>query len=622
MSPSPRQSPSSFRQPPHPVSQNLSNGTTSSSTVPQPSPTQPQLASLANAGLKADSARKDSKTSNVAGRFEAPVLTGAAAMADEQRLKEESERQRPQLQSPNPVISTMNTLRAGALQAMSQSNDSSRLSPLTAATAPHRLTTTAAPDAMQVDQTSPTSMSSHEELRHAAYESSANRGDHSSGTRAEGRSNKALTYPPPPPADPQAQTPARGMSLPNAESRKSSGVKKHKCPHCATEFTRHHNLKSHLLTHSQEKPYACQQCSAKFRRLHDLKRHTKLHTGERPHICNKCGRKFARGDALARHNKGPGGCAGRRGSFDDDGFGEGGSGDEGMEDVVYANNDREDGSRDSHRRQSEPGHHHNHLVSSHGNASPAPYRQHSSTYPGVAAMSEGARVPHTTSSQVNSRASAASYTSAHFAGPTTYSQSGITESPGPLSPAPAEPQRQLPSTDSSLRDRSSSLTKAMQTQHMNRGVSQTASPMSLPPLGSQPPQLPPLSGLVQHGQHPAVSRNSLSSSIRSLPPSVTSPHPILSQDPNGPHSNAGSASSSHKQSSGASLREHLANQATHLTNAQNDPSHVDAFHSIKSEMEAMKAQFGAEVARLREENASLRSQLQQQNDRQHAPPPR
>ncbi|KAF2235092.1 hypothetical protein EV356DRAFT_419948, partial [Viridothelium virens] len=57
--------------------------------------------------------------------------------------------------------------------------------------------------------------------------------------------------------------------------------KKHTCPYCSAEFTTYHNLKSHLLTHNQDKPYVCISCQARFRRLHELKRHTKLHAQER-----------------------------------------------------------------------------------------------------------------------------------------------------------------------------------------------------------------------------------------------------------------------------------------------------------------------------------------------------
>lgn len=129
--------------------------------------------------------------------------------------------------------------------------------------------------------------------------------------------------------DSQLRTPnlsaAGGINLPVSEAGHQIGLeapsqKKHKCPYCDTEFTRHYNLKSHLLTYSQERPYVCQTCQMRFRRLHDLKRHMKLHTGEQPHICPKCDRKFVRAEALARHS-GKYGCAGRRrsiGSLDND----------------------------------------------------------------------------------------------------------------------------------------------------------------------------------------------------------------------------------------------------------------------------------------------------------------
>ncbi|KAE9581109.1 hypothetical protein CGMCC3_g3199 [Colletotrichum fructicola] len=179
--------------------------------------------------------------------------------------------------------------------------------------------------------------------------------------------------------------PARGMSFPmpspGHESPTQSSGKKHKCPFCDTEFTRHHNLKSHLLTHSQEKPYICQECSMRFRRLHDLKRHSKLHTGEKPHVCPKCDRKFARGDALARHSKGAGGCAGRRssmGSFAETDDMDGPSmadGDDSMAGVVYGN---EEDMTEEERRLSLPSIKAQHVA---GQGNMEGYAPHSRTYP-------------------------------------------------------------------------------------------------------------------------------------------------------------------------------------------------------------------------------------------------
>ena len=54
-----------------------------------------------------------------------------------------------------------------------------------------------------------------------------------------------------------------------------------KCPHCSHQFARHHNLKTHLLTHSDSERtvHRCSDCTYRFRRLQDLKRHSKFHTG-------------------------------------------------------------------------------------------------------------------------------------------------------------------------------------------------------------------------------------------------------------------------------------------------------------------------------------------------------
>ncbi|KAL1595988.1 hypothetical protein SLS60_009679 [Paraconiothyrium brasiliense] len=410
----------------------------------------------------------------------------------------------------------------------------------------------------------------------------------------ENPSNRAFTFPGPL-ADHDPRAPTRQMSLPGYQnSPKSPSAKRHKCPYCATDFTRHHNLKSHLLTHSQEKPYECPTCQARFRRLHDLKRHTKLHTGERPHTCPKCGRRFARGDALARHNKGQGGCAGRRSSFGIDNEDMDGKGEDGMDGVIY--HDGEGDEDDEGRRVSEPVRKRQNT----GSSTQGPYRQHSSTYPPLAAnrgsyssannlYPPGPAGPSgNQSTNISPKLAPGSLSNLHYTASQAnmFSQGGppMTESPKPLSPGQQD-QHRLGAHDGSMAgSRSPNIHPNFQRARGSPSIGMA------PPQANNGPHLPALPGLA-----PSMLPKQGSQGGSKNGPSMLQHQQVPSQP--------GSVSS-HGASSGGSMREVMGNQGIDMWQYVRD---------MEARMAKMAQEHEAKMTTLQTEVTTLRAQLAQQH---------
>lgn len=73
------------------------------------------------------------------------------------------------------------------------------------------------------------------------------------------------------------------------------------CDTCGISFNQLINLKSHMLTHSGDRPYRCDTCDLRFRQLSHLIVHKRIHTNKLPYGCDQCPQKFRQLSGLQKH---------------------------------------------------------------------------------------------------------------------------------------------------------------------------------------------------------------------------------------------------------------------------------------------------------------------------------